>query len=93
MAGAPKGNQNAAKTKVWSEAIRKAIVQDRTALDRLAKSLIAAAEQGDMAAIKEIGDRLDGKSVQATEISGAGGRNLVIELVQFSAAQASDTDK
>lgn len=73
MAGAPKGNQNAAKTKVWSEAIRKAIVQDRTALDRLAKSLIAAAEQGDMAAIKEIGDRLDGKSVQATEISGPEG--------------------
>ena len=34
------------------------------------------AETGDMAAIREIGDRLDGKPAEYSEISGAGGEPL-----------------
>ena len=64
MAGAPKGNQNAARGRVWREAIDRAIKRDREALNRVAKALITAAEAGDMQAIKELGDRLDGKPTQ-----------------------------
>ena len=71
--GAPKGNQNAVKTKIWSDAIRKAIIQDDN-LANLAKALISKALDGDISALKEIGDRLEGKSIQSieqsTEVSG-----------------------
>lgn len=64
--GAPVGNQNAKKAKVWSDAIRKVIVQQKK-LDELALALVTKALDGDMAALKEIGDRLEGKAVQAVE--------------------------
>jgi hypothetical protein len=65
MAGAPPGNTNARKeNRLWSDAVRKCIVQGKK-LDALADVLIAKALEGDMVAIREIGDRLDGKPKQA----------------------------
>jgi hypothetical protein len=61
--GAPKGNNNAAKAKIWSDAVRKAIIQGDK-LDKLANSLIDKAIDGDISALKEIGDRLEGKATQ-----------------------------
>jgi hypothetical protein len=69
MAGAPKGNNNAAKTKIWSDALRKAIVQGKS-LDNIANALILKALEGDIAAIKEIGDRLEGKVAQTQIVQG-----------------------
>ena len=72
--GAPVGNTNAVKPKVWSDAVRKAIVQGDK-LDKLAEALIDKAITGDISALKEIGDRLEGKATQQidqnTEVSGA----------------------
>ncbi len=73
--GAPLGNKNATKTKVWSDAIRRAVMQGKK-LDSLANAIITAAEGGDIAALKEIGDRLEGKVSQT--IAGEDGP---IELV------------
>ncbi len=42
-----------------------AIGEDSKALRSIARSLIAAATEGKMDAIKEIGDRMDGKVAQA----------------------------
>lgn len=82
MAGAPKGNQNATKGRPWREAIDRAIKRDRAALDNVAKALIAAAQAGDMQAIKELGDRLDGKPPQT--IAGDAERPLQARLtVEF----------
>jgi hypothetical protein len=66
---APVGNQNAARGKMWKAAIERALdargAGDRlAALNELAEKLLARAEEGDMSALKELGDRLDGKSVQ-----------------------------
>lgn len=63
--GAPKGNRNAAGSrKDWQDAIRRVLGKDRGSLERCAKALVRAAEEGDIAALKEIGDRLDGKPKQ-----------------------------
>lgn len=62
--GAQPGNKNATKGRPWREAIDRAIKRDRAALDNVAKALIDAAQAGDMQAIKELGDRLDGKPAQ-----------------------------
>ncbi len=79
--GAQPGNDNATKAKVWREAIRKALCQDKQALERLARKLIAKAEEGDMVAIKEIGDRMDGKPSQALDAD-VGGK-LIVEIRNF----------
>lgn len=67
---APLGNQNARKGKPWQAAINRALekrsrVAQMEALDELAESLLRKCDDGDIAALKELGDRLDGKPAQA----------------------------
>jgi hypothetical protein len=71
--GAPLGNQNAAKGRVWRAAIERALaarsrVDQKEALDRIAEALIVKAQEGDLTAIKELGDRLDGKAHQSMDV-------------------------
>ena len=72
MAGAPFGNQNAKRQKVWHAAILRALelrdksrLDGKKELDALAEKLIELVAAGDLAALKEFGDRLDGKPAQA----------------------------
>jgi hypothetical protein len=68
---APLGNQNAARAKVWRAAIMRALERRKPAderiqaIDELADQLIGLVAQGDLGALKEFGDRLDGKPAQA----------------------------
>ena len=67
MAGAPKNNQNAVKSnRLWANAIRRAVMQSSgKKLRSLAERLIERADQGDISALRELGDRLDGKAAQS----------------------------
>ena len=57
------------RDKIWREAINRAIKRreekDPLALERLADKLLVKVDEGDVAAIKEFGDRMDGKVPQA----------------------------
>lgn len=87
MAGAPLGNKNAAKAKIWHAAILRALDKrgagDRVkALDELAGKLLDAVATGDLQALKEFGDRLDGKPAQTiVGDSDADPVNVVTEIV------------
>jgi hypothetical protein len=77
---APKGNQNAAKGKEWAEAIRYALktyannqIKRGMALKGIAKKVVEKALEGDKDSIQEVGNRLDGKPVQAIEGTGENG--------------------
>ncbi len=76
MAGAPLGNQNGAKGKLWAAAIQRALdirtsrLDRKQAVDDLAEKLLAKCDEGDMAALKELGDRLDGRPAQALQLTG-----------------------
>jgi hypothetical protein len=74
MAGAPLGNQNAAKAKRWQDALVRALAQYESkdgvikagmALNAIAEQVVHKAISGDKDAIAEIGNRLDGKPAQA----------------------------
>ena len=66
--GGQKGNNNAARGAEWREAVVKAIKRGQ-GLDKLADVLVAKALDGDMVAIKEVGDRLDGKPKQQVDVT------------------------
>jgi hypothetical protein len=64
------GNLNQSKNKPWADAIRRALARrERTGsgadLNRLAEALLDRAAEGDLTALRELGDRLDGKPAQA----------------------------
>lgn len=65
------GNPGGRGKRQWRDAIERAVQRattgrvDYAKLDELADKLLSMAADGDMQALKEIGDRLDGKAVQA----------------------------
>jgi hypothetical protein len=66
MSGAPIGNRNAKKGRMWNDALRKAIVQDDGKRLRASiEQLLNLASNGEPWAIKELADRLDGRPKQA----------------------------
>jgi hypothetical protein len=77
--GAPVGNQNAAKAKIWAAAIERALErrvpgdQRIRAIDELADKFLDSCEKGQIAAFKELADRLDGKAEQPVAVSAPGG--------------------
>jgi hypothetical protein len=83
--GAPLGNKNNKKNQYWSDALRKYIAQNPSDLAEAAQAIFTKAKEGDINAIKEIGDRLEGKAIQRVEGSGEDGAfitKMVVELVE-----------
>lgn len=84
--GAPVGNRNAANAKVWKAAIDRALeargAGDRlAALNALAEKLLEKCDEGDLPALKELGDRLDGKPAQAVDLGNADGKPFAVEQI------------
>lgn len=83
MAGAPLGNRNGAKAKVWTEAINRALERriprsDQVkAIDEIADKFVDLLMQGDLQAFKEFGDRMEGKPAQSIEANVTGGMKIV----------------
>jgi len=84
MAGAPKGNDNASKGSMWARAINKALA-NRSKTDafgemvELAEQLLVKCSDGDLGALKELGDRQDGKPAQS--ITHAGDKDNPLEMI------------
>ncbi len=84
---APKGNKNATKGREFQEALRYALinyegngVKRKGALKAVAMKLIDnAVVDGDISAIKEIADRMDGKAHQSTTVNVEDNRDLGID--------------
>jgi hypothetical protein len=76
--GAPLGNTNSSKNnRIWANTIRKLAVQeDYKRIHAIAEKLFEKAQEGDLGAMKEVGDRLDGKAIATQELTGPDGSNL-----------------
>lgn len=77
------GNKNAEKPRLWSDALRKHAVQNPHKVAKAAEMLWDKAAEGDVAAAREIADRMEGKPLQATVHSTEDGKPMVhrVELV------------
>lgn len=94
--GAQIGNKNAAKAKAWEGALRAALAQFENedakiapgqALRRIAEVVVTKALTGDKDAIKEIGDRLDGKPAQSVALSGELALSKAVDLTDDQLAE------
>lgn len=86
---APIGNDNAAKGAEWRSSIKRALARRgesgwREGLDTLADRLIDAASAGDAWALKEIGDRIDGRPKQTVDATLDATHNVNEINVRFS---------
>ena len=72
--GAPKGNQNGSKGRIWRDALRKALARKEGNVEKglraIADQVVNAAIEGEFWAIKEIAERMDGKPAQQQIITG-----------------------
>ena len=82
-AGAPLGNQNSSKSnRLFAETIKRLATQSEGEYNRIiAQALIDKAISGDMAAIKEYADRIDGKSLQENKLTGDAEQPVAIKVV------------
>lgn len=64
MAGAPIGNQNAAKGKMFEQALKLTLAKRPAALLNIANTLVTEAENGEQWAVQMVADRLDGRAKQ-----------------------------
>jgi glycerol-3-phosphate cytidylyltransferase-like family protein len=75
--GAPEGNENARKGKLFYDQLRRVLVQnDQLKLRQVSEKLVDAAIEGEPWAVKEVIDRMDGKAVAIQEIQGPDGTQL-----------------
>lgn len=83
MAGAPLGNDNAARGAAFNGALRRILAEAGTNREKLlevADALVNKALSGDVPAIKEIADRVDGKVPQALTHAGPDGGAVHVVL-------------
>jgi hypothetical protein len=71
--------RNKANKRIFGEALRRHFIQNPYDLKLCAEKLVAMAKEGDLGAIREIGDRLDGKPKQETETNNRYQINLTRE--------------
>ena len=80
------GNQAAADGRRWRQAINRAVSRKKSArskviaLDALADKLVEAGLAGDISALKEIGNRLDGMAHQSISVDQQSDRTVLVNL-------------
>ena len=88
--GAPKGNSNAKRGKEWRDAIMRELrrvgeerdgdaLSYHKGLDACAQEFVKAVRAGDAWALKELGDRIDGKAHQSIDADINSVNRLIIQ--------------
>ena len=76
-----KGNQNARK-KPFTEQMKRFILANPQKMERIIEGIFKEAEEGSLAALNIIMDRVEGKPIQATDITSSDG--TVISAIAMS---------
>ena len=75
---ANRGNTHSSKiNRLAADTLRRVLIQEEAIrLRNVTEALVSKAESGDISAIKEVFDRMDGKAVATQELTGPDGSNL-----------------
>lgn len=85
------GHGNRAKGKRWKSVLERRI-EALQAMDTLADALITEALTGNVTALKEIADRLDGKAMQGIEMTGLDGEAMqTVSTIRIVAGDGSES--
>ena len=87
--GRPIGSTN--REKPFNDALRLALRGDPRRLRRIAEKLAEKAEDGDLGAIRELADRLDGRPPQAH--TGEDGGNITVVIRQLIDVVGGDKEE
>jgi len=92
MAGAPKGNTNAARdNRVITNALNRAVVQNPDKLRTACEKVVDEAAEGNLAAFAFIADRLEGRPAQTTVLEG-GDKPVQVEELRRTIVDPQHTD-
>lgn len=84
-----KGNQLGKRQGIWRATLDRAIAQDDgERLRAAAEKLLTLASKGEQWAVKELADRIDGKSAQRVELAGDAESPVQISLVDAAKLEA-----
>ena len=77
-----KGNQHSSKiNRILNETLKRRLIQEEAhKANMIVEALLNKAEEGDISAIKEVFDRMEGKAVARQEITGADGEALPLSI-------------
>jgi hypothetical protein len=64
---------------MFTAALTRSVLANPKKLEKIIDKLLEEAEAGNMTAVKEVVDRLDGKAIAAVEMSGPDGNPIEIE--------------
>jgi len=93
MSGAPVGNKNAQKGRIWNDQLRKAIAHDGGRRLRASiEQLLNLASNGEPWAIKELADRLDGRPTQTNILEDSDEPELKTIKIVFVSPDGRETD-
>lgn len=93
MAGAPPGARNRSNNKPWEGALLRAVLaDDGKRLRSIAETVVRLAIEGDMAAVREVGDRLDGKPKQVVVGGDENDSPLAIAIIERVIVRPQTTD-
>ena len=94
MAGAPVGNKNAQKGRIWNDQLRKAIAQDDGKRLRVSiEKLLNLAANGEPWAIKELADRLDGRPKQTSILEPYDEPEVKVIKIVFVSPDGKESEK
>ena len=79
--GAPFGNQNA-KKKPFTEQMKRFILANPQKMEKIIEGIFKEAEEGSLAALNMIIDRVEGKPIQSTDITSSDG--TVVSAIAMS---------
>lgn len=79
---ANKGNTHSSKNnRILNETLKRRLIQEEALRANLiVEALLSKAEEGDISAIKEVFDRMEGKAVAKTELSGPDGGSIPLSI-------------
>ena len=78
-----KGNENSSKVnRLMNDTLKRILIQNEALRARnISEALVTKAEEGDVSAIKEVFDRMDGKVAQENKLTGDSDAPIIIQVI------------